>query len=191
MKKYILVLMLVSSSAIAENIVAMDASIVPVPHSQSIGLAAPSQSGVFWSKLRHRIEGLMPKRGDNIIATNAVAGVRGAAVLDEDFYWAGEKINRFATDEELGVFSRAIRLADDNKLKDARDAFSGFLEKYPDSPLCEDAKKALDELGKELPRALPNHASEKAKLSEIAGAQTTSDTVKNGGVTIAVAIPKQ
>ncbi len=115
-----------------------------------IVLAAPMQVSAadqelsLWERLRKKVELLTPRKKLN--TTTAAGGVRGSLADADDVYWKGEA-EQIAIDEgELTAFSKAIELVDTGKMDDAKAAFAGFVQKYPDSSLRADAEAALAQL---------------------------------------------
>jgi TolA-binding protein len=106
--------------------------------------AADDSGPGFWEMLRMKIEQLTPQ--NNLSTTTAVGGVRGAEVKSNDLYWKGEAKPASIQADELAAFRNAMALVSAGKKADAKDAFSGFVKKYPKSPLRKDADQALAKL---------------------------------------------
>ena len=114
--------------------------------SQALYAAEGNDSALsFWEKLRMKMQVLVPQK--KVSATNAVGGVRGAAVASDDIYWKGEKGTQTIDADELAAFQKAMSLAEAGEVKQAQAAFSEFIKKSPDSHLRKDADQALALLG--------------------------------------------
>ncbi|MBU0681938.1 MAG: hypothetical protein KKD73_11015 [Proteobacteria bacterium] len=100
-----------------------------------------------WEKIRNKIEKITPKQKPSV--TTAVGGVRGAKSDSHELYWKGEEKPLAISAEEIDLFSSALQLAESGAGSEATTSFQDFLEKYPQSPLVDDAKNALVELAKE------------------------------------------
>jgi TolA-binding protein len=107
--------------------------------SQAAHAEEQSALGLFFDKLRMRIEQLVPQK--KLSSTTAVGGVRGAPVETSDVYWKGEA--RAIDAAELAAFQKALSLAEGGKKTEAASAFAEFAKTYPDSPLRKDADKAV------------------------------------------------
>lgn len=95
----------------------------------------------FWESLRAKIESFTPQKKSTV--TTATGGIRGAPVASEDVYWKNEASAETIAAEELEAFTKAMKLTDAEDKKQAQNAFSEFIKKYPESPLRKDADQAL------------------------------------------------
>jgi TolA-binding protein len=99
----------------------------------------------FWSKLRSKIESITPKKKSTV--TTAVGGVRGAQ--DESakvLYWKGKEIDEEISADELDKFKSALECAMNGNADESLKMFDEFIAQYPQSPLREDAVKAVESL---------------------------------------------
>ena len=114
--------------------------------SQALYAAEGNDSALsFWERLRMKMQELVPQK--KVSATNAVGGVRGAAIASDDIYWKGEKGTQTIDADELAAFQEAMSLAEAGEVKQAQAAFSEFIKNSPDSHLRKDADQALALLG--------------------------------------------
>ncbi len=96
----------------------------------------------FWEKLRKKIEMITPKK--KLPVTTAVGGVRGIKNESADtLYWKGTEDGVAVSEEELEIFKTAIQFAEEDQVKESMAIFEKFIKDFPDSPLCEDARKAV------------------------------------------------
>ncbi|MFH2134206.1 MAG: hypothetical protein ABII81_03385 [Pseudomonadota bacterium] len=109
-----------------------------------IQVSAADQELSLWERLRKKIELLTPKK--KLSTTTAAGGVRGTLADADDVYWKGEAEQVAIDEDELTAFSKAVELVDTGKMDDAKAAFAGFVQKYPDSSLRPDAEAALAQL---------------------------------------------
>lgn len=74
--------------------------------------------------------------------TQSVAGVKGAAESAEDeLYWKGDESK--LTNEEIALFNKGLKQLSEGKNKEGKKTLKGFVKKYPESPLADDAKEGL------------------------------------------------
>ena len=111
--------------------------------SQILYADEPGGTTSFWENLRNKLESFTP-REKTTSTTTATAGVRGAPMASDDMYWKGEASSQTIDSDELEEFKKAIALVDSGDKKQAQNAFSEFIKKYPDSPLRKDADQALE-----------------------------------------------
>ena len=100
-----------------------------------------NDSSGFWDTLRKKVELLVPEK--KLSATTATAGVRGAHTSTDDIYWKGDAATHTVGVDELAAFQKAMDFAGSGDLKQARAAFTEFINNYPDSQLRKDASQAL------------------------------------------------
>ncbi len=105
------------------------------------------EASSLWEKIRNKIEKITPKQKPSV--TTAVGGVRGAQSDEQELYWKGEEEPLAVSAAEMELFSSALQLAEAGSGAKAIVGFEDFLEKFPQSPLADDAKTALLELAKE------------------------------------------
>ena len=111
----------------------------------SISYAEQEADAGFWSKLKKKIESIVPKKEST--ATTAVGGVRGAKNESaEALYWKGKEIDENVGEDELNKFKTALEYAINGNEKDSLREFNEFLTQYPNSPLKEDAIQAIKNL---------------------------------------------
>ena len=111
----------------------------------SISYAEQEADAGFWSKLKKKIESIVPKKEST--ATTAVGGVRGAKNESaEALYWKGKEIDENVGEDELNKFKTALEYAFNGNEKDSLREFNEFLTQYPNSPLKEDAIQAMENL---------------------------------------------
>lgn len=99
----------------------------------------------FWSRLKNKIETITPKK--KVAVTTAVGGVRSAT--DESanvLYWKGREIDAQIAPDELDKFKVSLENAINGNMEESQKLFHEFLTQYPQSPLREDAIKALENL---------------------------------------------
>jgi len=94
----------------------------------------------FWSKLREKLEKLVPQTNN---AETTTGGVRGAPTVTEDIYWKGEDLTQTIDADELNAFKKGVAFMDSGDKMKAQTAFTDFISKYPQSVLNKDAKEAL------------------------------------------------
>lgn len=95
----------------------------------------------FWDRVRGKIESLTPQK--QLGATTATGGVRGAHISTEDMYWKDDASGQTIDADELGAFTRAIKLAESEDKSQAQAAFAEFIKQYPQSILRKEADQAL------------------------------------------------
>jgi len=109
----------------------------------SVSFAGDNEKESWWQQLKSKIEKIKPKR--DITVTTAAGGVRGAK--DESFdtlYWKGK--DEAVSEEEFNKFNLALEYALSGDNEKALESFEEFLEGYPQSPLRQDAEKAITHL---------------------------------------------
>lgn len=99
--------------------------------------------GEMWGKLRSYVPRSNLGRAEN--SQTQIAGVRGdeSTTSQLEPYWKGDKSDDPAYTKEIGALGKAIKLADEGKLKAAAKAFDAFLKTYPDSSLKPNAQFGL------------------------------------------------
>ncbi len=111
----------------------------------AVSYAEEKGEGGFWSKLKSKIETITPKKKS--AATTAVGGVRGAPADSADaLYWKGKEIDGEVAADELDKFKSALEYAINGNTGESLKTFDEFLARYPQSPLREDAMKAVKNL---------------------------------------------
>lgn len=117
-----------------------------VPSSQA--LKQTESKSVFKGllfKVWNKFKVLSPKKNDKNYAKGTViatAGIRGAETTSSILkpYWKDDKTNDKQFVEQLQDFAQAQTMADDGKLKEANQAFTHFMDKYPGSDLKPNAQ---------------------------------------------------
>lgn len=98
----------------------------------------------FWDKLKNKVETLTPRKTTE--TTTAVGGVRGAKDMTQALHWKGEETEIKVQEVELKKFNLALEQALEGNVQESLKRFEDFLAQYPESPLYEDAEKAIREL---------------------------------------------
>ncbi len=106
-----------------------------------------------WLKsIQHKIAQLVPKK--SIQTSTSVAGVRGARESSQArLYWKGKGGEEPVTEDELAEFRKGIDLAAKGDAAGAVAELQEFMKQHPDSALIPDAKKTLDLVKAEPPKA--------------------------------------
>jgi TolA-binding protein len=108
-----------------------------------ICLAEDSDNG-YWEKLKNKLSHISPQKKGQ--ATTAVGGVRGSKASAEVLYWKGEEEILEVAEGEYAHFQEAYQSAVAGNKEEAVNKFQAFLQAFPQSPLGEDARRALKEL---------------------------------------------
>lgn len=99
----------------------------------------------FWSILKSKVESITPKKKTAV--TTAVGGVRGAQESSaEALYWKDKEIDEEVAVDELNKFKSALECAMNGNTDESLKMFDEFIAQYPQSPLREDAVKAVESL---------------------------------------------
>ncbi len=99
----------------------------------------------FWAKLRSKIESITPKKKSTV--TTAVGGVRGAQESSANtLYWKDKEIDEEIGTDELNKFKSALECAMNGDTDESLKIFDEFMAQYPQSPLREDAVKAVENM---------------------------------------------
>jgi TolA-binding protein len=117
-------------------------------------LSAGEWSLSEWLKsLNGKVQRTEQKRKGQLAAAAAVRGDKKQDAEAKKLYWKGKKgEEKPASVSELEDFKAALGLAEKGQTAEAEKSFQAFLEKYPASPMAEDAKQTLALL-KETPPA--------------------------------------
>lgn len=99
----------------------------------------------FWAKLRSKIESITPKKKSTV--TTAVGGVRGAQESSANtLYWKDKEMDEEIGTDELNKFKSALECAMNGDTDESLKIFDEFMAQYPQSPLREDAVKAVENM---------------------------------------------
>jgi TolA-binding protein len=110
-------------------------------------LAAPAaavqgNNSAFWAGLGAKLQRVVP--GKTTATGKGVAGKRDVQYdLSNVLYWKGAEASIVVSEAQLEAFNLAYEAVLEDRPKEAMKGFEGFLEKYPDSVLAEDARDAL------------------------------------------------
>ncbi|MFA5517324.1 MAG: hypothetical protein WDA20_13680 [Desulfuromonadales bacterium] len=99
----------------------------------------------YWEKLKNKLTHITPQKSGP--ATTAVGGIRGAQDQSADgLYWKGEEEEILVAEEEYARFQEAYQAAIAGNKEEAKTKFQAILTDFPQSPLAEDARLALQQL---------------------------------------------
>jgi hypothetical protein len=120
-----------------------------------VAVSAEGAERGWWQGLFNKVERITPRKRS---FTTAVGGVRGAQKdISGQLYWKGRERDIVVDEEELELFKDAFDKAVEGEAGKALDLFSTFVEKYPESPMREDALNAIMKL-----QATPEEAKTEA-----------------------------
>lgn len=108
-------------------------------------LSAGEWSLADWLKnMGGKVQRTEQRRKGQLLAAAAVRGDKKQDAAAKKLYWKGKKgEEKPATLQELEDFKAALALAEGGKNDEAEKAFQAFIEKYPASPMGDDARQTV------------------------------------------------
>lgn len=108
-------------------------------------LSAGEWSLSEWLKsMSGKVQRTEQKRKGQLLTAAAVRGDKKEDAAAKKLYWKGKKgEEKPATLQELEDFKAALALAEGGKNDEAEKAFQAFIEKYPASPMGDDARQTV------------------------------------------------